>query len=158
MIIWCWLFPLSIISWAFSQNLGKSFDGAYTARISIVIVSGSSTVKKSVSLFPWLFFIVILQPLFFFKKTSMPLLVDGFPWIVYLAKSWRYFFFSVVSFCLQRWESITMLISLVRSKKVCNFADSLYVPLFDSLRLVEVIVILLDDLALCGFIFVKLQT
>ena len=46
-----------------------------------------------------------------------------------------------------------MLISLVRSKKVCNFADSLYVPVFDPLRLVEVIVILLDDLALCGFIF-----
>ena len=69
------------------QNLGKSFDGAYTARISIVLVSGSSTVKKSVSLFPWLFVFVILQPLFFFKKTSIPLLVDGFPWIVYLAKS-----------------------------------------------------------------------
>ena len=49
-----------------------------------------------------------------------------------------------------------MLISLVRSKKVCNFADSLYVPVFDPLRLVEVIVILLDDLALCGFIFFPL--
>ena len=46
-----------------------------------------------------------------------------------------------------------MLMSLVRSKKVCNFADSLYVPVFDPLRLVEVIVILLDDFALCGFIF-----
>ena len=38
-----------------------------------------------------------------------------------------------------------MLMSLVRSRKVCIFADSLYVPMFDPLRLVEVIVILLDD-------------
>ena len=47
-----------------------------------------------------------------------------------------------------------MLMSLARSRKVCIFADSLYVPVFDPLRLVEVMVILLDDLNLCGFIFV----
>ena len=36
----------------FSQKSGVSLDGAYTARISIVLESGNSRVKKSVSLFP----------------------------------------------------------------------------------------------------------
>ena len=46
-----------------------------------------------------------------------------------------------------------MFMSLVRSKMVCIFADSLYVPVLDPLRLVEVMVILLADFDLCGFIF-----
>ena len=45
-----------------------------------------------------------------------------------------------------------MLISLFRSKKVCNFADSLVVPMLEPLRFVEVIIILLADLGLNGFI------
>ena len=45
-----------------------------------------------------------------------------------------------------------MLISLLRSKKVCSFADSFCVPVFEPLRFVEVIVILLADFGLSGFI------
>ena len=73
------LFPVSIIVCAFSQNSGLSFEGAYTARVSIVLISGRIIVKKSVSLFPWLLELAILQPLFFLRKISMPLLADGLP-------------------------------------------------------------------------------
>ena len=38
-----------------------------------------------------------------------------------------------------------MLMSLLRLKKVCSLADSFWVPVFEPLRLVEVIVILLVD-------------
>ena len=50
-------------------------------------------------------------------------------------------------------ESMTILISLFRSKKVCSLADSFCVPVFDPLRFVEVIIILLADFGLSGFIF-----
>ena len=46
-----------------------------------------------------------------------------------------------------------MLMSLFRLKKVCNLADSLCVPVFEPLRLVEVIEILLADFDVCGAIF-----
>ena len=50
------------------------------------------------------------------------------------------------------WESIIILISLFRSKKVCSFADSFFVPVFEPLRFVDVIVILLADFDLREFI------
>ena len=79
-IISLWLlFPMFIIVWAFSQNSGVSFDGAYTASASRVLRSGNVIVKKRVSLLPWLFMFVILQPLFFFKRTNMPLCFEGLP-------------------------------------------------------------------------------
>ena len=49
-------------------------------------------------------------------------------------------------------ESITILISLFRSKNVCNLADSFCVPVLEPLRLVEVIVIWLADFLLKGFV------
>ena len=79
--------PSSIILCALSQNSGVSFEGAYTANVSIVVLSGRVRVKNRVSLLPWLFESVILHPLFFLRKTRMPLCLVGFPWIVYLAKS-----------------------------------------------------------------------
>ena len=48
----CVLVPVLMIVWAFSQNSGLSFDGAYTARVSSVLRSGKVIVKKSVSLQP----------------------------------------------------------------------------------------------------------
>ena len=39
-----------------------------------------------------------------------------------------------------------MFMSLVRSKKVCSLFISLFVPVFDPLRFVEVMVILLAEL------------
>ena len=53
---------------------------------------------------------------------------------------------------LQICESITILMSLLRSKNVCNFADSFCVPMLEPLRFVEVIVILLADFDLYGLI------
>ena len=41
-----------------------------------------------------------------------------------------------------------MLMSLSRSKNVCSLADSLFVPVFDPLKFVEVMEILLAE-ALC---------
>ena len=90
---------------------------------------------------------VILQPLFFLRKTKMPLFFEGLPWIVYFEKSVRWRFFRVSNFELHMCESITILISLFRSKNVCSLADSFCVPVF-----VEVIVILLADFLLIGFI------
>ena len=62
-------------------------------------------------------------------------------------------FFRVSSFESHMCESITIFISLLRSKKVCNFDDSFCVPVFEPLRFVEVIVILLADFGWKGFIF-----
>ena len=45
-----------------------------------------------------------------------------------------------------------MLISLSKSKKVFNFADSFFVPVFDPLKFVDVIVILVAVLVLLSFI------
>ena len=64
---------------AFSQNSGMSFDGAYTARVSMVVLSGRVIVKKSVSLLPWLFVFVMVQPLLFLRKTMMPRDLVGLP-------------------------------------------------------------------------------
>ena len=50
---------------------------------------------------------------------------------------------------------MTILISLLRSKKVCSLDDSFCVPVFDPLRFVEVIVILLADFVMKGFISFK---
>ena len=47
-----------------------------------------------------------------------------------------------------------MLMSLARSKKVFNFADSFLVPVLEPLRFVEVIVILLADFDFEVVIFV----
>ena len=52
------------------------------------------------------------------------------------------------------WESITILISLFRLKNVLSFADSFCVPVFEPLRFVEVIIILLADFGLNGFILI----
>ena len=82
----------------------------------------------------------------------MPLFFEGFPWIVYFEKSVRWRFFRVSNFELHMCESITILISLFRSKNVCSLADSFCVPMFEPLRFVEVIVILLADFSLMGFI------
>ena len=49
-------------------------------------------------------------------------------------------------------ESITIFMSLVRLKKVLSLFSSLYVPVFEPLRFVEVIVILLADRGLWGLI------
>ena len=46
-----------------------------------------------------------------------------------------------------------MLMSLSRSRNVCNFAVSFFVPVFDPLRLVDVIVILLAVFDLRRLIF-----
>ena len=54
-------------------------------------------------------------------------------------------------------ESITILMSLFRSKNVCSLADSFCVPVFEPLRFVEVIVILLADFLLKGFILLLLM-
>ena len=72
--------------------------------------------------------------------------------MVYFENSVQWRFFRDSSFDLHKWESITMLISLLRSKKVCSFADSFWVPVFEPLRFVEVIVILLADFGLSGLI------
>ena len=47
---------------------------------------------------------------------------------------------------------MTIFMSLVRSKKVCSFADSLCVPIPEPLRFVAVSVILLADFGLKGLI------
>ena len=114
--------------------------------------SGKIIVKKSVSLHSLLLMFVILQPLFLLSKTSMPLFLVGQPWKVYLENRVRCLFFRDFSFDSQIWESITMLISLFRSKKVCNLANSFFVPILEPLRFVEVIVILLEDFGLYGLI------
>ena len=44
--------PSSIILCAVSQNSGVSLDGAYVARVSMVLLSGSVMVKKRVSILP----------------------------------------------------------------------------------------------------------
>ena len=82
----------------------------------------------------------------------MPLFLEGLPWILYLEKSVRWRFFRVSSFELHMCESITIFISLFRSKNVCSLADSFCVPMFEPLRFVEVIVILLADFFWKGFI------
>ena len=64
---------------------------------------------------------------------------------------WR--FLRVSSFVSHMWESMIILISLFRSKKVWSLADSFCVPVFEPLRFVDVIVILLADFGLSGFIF-----
>ena len=56
-----------------------SFDGAYTDKMSIVLMSGIDIVKKSVSLSSLQLTFVIVHPLFFLRKTRMPLLLDGLP-------------------------------------------------------------------------------
>ena len=91
------LVPAFMIVCAFSQNSGQSFDGAYTAKVSSVLRSGKVTVKKSISLQPWLFIFVILQPLFLLRKTIIPLFFDGQPCIEYLEKRVRCLFFRVCS-------------------------------------------------------------
>ena len=48
---------------------------------------------------------------------------------------------------------MTIFMSLVRSKKVWSFADSLCVPIPEPLRFVAVSVILLADFGLKGLIF-----
>ena len=58
----CVLVPAFMIVCTFSQKSGQSCDGAYTAKVSSVLRSGKVTVKKSISLQPWLFILVILQP------------------------------------------------------------------------------------------------
>ena len=57
--------------------------------MSMVLLSGSVIVKNRVSLFPWLFVFDISHPLSFFRKIKIPLSFVGFPWTVYLEKSWR---------------------------------------------------------------------
>ena len=94
---------------------------------------------------------VILQPLFFLKSTRIPLFFDGLPCIVYLPNLIRFLFLKVSSFDSHMWESKMILMSLSKSKKVFNFADSFFVPVLDPLRFVEVILILLADL-----VFLKL--
>ena len=49
-------------------------------------------------------------------------------------------------------ESIMILISLLRSKNVCSFADSFCVPMLEPIKFVDVMVILLADLNLYGLI------
>ena len=56
------------------------------------------------------------------------------------------------SFELQMCESITILMSLLRSKNVCNFADSFCVPTLEPLKFEEAIVILLTDFDMYGLI------
>ena len=109
-------------------------------------------VKKSVSLLPLLLMFVILQPLCLLRRTKIPLFFEGLPMILYFEKSVRWRFCRVSSFDSHMWESIIILISLFRSKKVCSFADSFFVPVFEPLRFVDVIVILLADFDLRGFI------
>ena len=130
-----------------------SFDGAYTANVSSELRSGSVIVKKSRSLLPWLLMLDILQPLFFLRRTRIPRFLARFPCTVYFEKRVLCRFLSVFSFDSQMWESIMMLMSLFRLKNVCNLADSLCVPVFEPLRLVEVIEILLADFEFCGAIF-----
>ena len=108
--------------------------------------------KKSVSLLPWLLILVILQPLCLLRNTKIPLFFAGLPCIVYLEKSIRWRFLRVSSFDSHMWESIIILISLFRLKNVLSFADSFCVPVFEPLRFVEVIIILLADFGLNGFI------
>ena len=93
----CVLIPVFMIVWAFSQKSGLSFDGAYTAKVSIVLRSGRMMVKKSMSLQPKLFKFAILQPLFFLRKTIIPLFFDGWPCIEYLENKVRCLFFRVCS-------------------------------------------------------------
>ena len=114
--------------------------------------SGKVIVKKSVSLQLWLLMLDILQPLFLLSRTKMPLFLDGYPCMVYFENRVRCLFFRDSNFDSHIWESITMFISLFRSKKVCNLADSFFVPMLHPLRFVEVIVMLLADLRLNGFI------
>ena len=87
----------------------------------------------------------ILHPLAFLRKTRMPLCLVGFPYIVYLENNCRCRFFNDTSLVSHKWVSITILMSLVRLRKVCSLFSSLYVPVFVPLRLVEVIVILLAE-------------
>ena len=110
--------PSLIILCAFSQNSGVSFEGAYIASVSIVVLSGSVMVKKSVSILPWSFMFDIVHPLLFLRKTRIPLCLVGFPWIVYLENNWRCRFFRDASLVSHKCVSITILMSLVRSKKV----------------------------------------
>ena len=52
---------------------------------------------------------------------------------------------------------MTILMSLERLKKVFIFAVSLKVPVRDPLKFVEVMVILLADFGLSGFIFLVVK-
>ena len=76
---------------------------------------------------------------------------------MYFEKSVRCRFFRDSNFELHMCESITILMSLFRSKNVCSLADSFCVPVFEPLRFVEVIVILLADFLLKGFILLLLM-
>ena len=120
--------------------------------MSSVLKSGSVSVKNSVLMLPLLLMLVILQPLFFFSRTMIPLFFDGRPCTVYFEKRVRCLFFIASSFSSQMCESITILMSLFKSKNVCSFADSFCVPVLEPLKFVEVILILLADFVFCWFI------
>ena len=65
---------------------------------------------------------------------------------MYLEKSWRCRFLRDDNFDLHMCESNTIFMSLLRSKNVWSLLLSLCVPIFEPLRFVDVIVILLAEL------------
>ena len=63
----------------FQKLLGQSSEGAYTARMSMDVRSGSVRVNFSVSVLPLSVRLEMVQPLLFLRSTSMPLLSLGKP-------------------------------------------------------------------------------